>query len=123
MFRKRGNLTLKNKLIEAGISLDGSWPSEFLLDLLNKYGYKDSENLVIEFRSMNAFFDYFYDTIYIFEDDECVVEISPRHLITSYLGDGDTLVWEIGIASPEDPDSWDKHSYISKYDVTGKKII
>ena len=40
MFRKRDNSTLKNKLIEVGVCLDGSWPSDFLLGLLNKYGYK-----------------------------------------------------------------------------------
>ena len=123
MFRKRDNSTLKNKLIEAGACLDGSWPSDFLLGLLNKYGYKDSENLIIEFRPRCIFFNYLYDTIYIFEGDECVAEITPRHLIINYLGGSNTLVWEIGITPPEDPDGWDKHSYISKYDVTGKKVV
>jgi len=32
-------------------------------------------------------------------------------------------VWEIGIAPPEDPEGWDEYSYISKYDVTGKKVV
>jgi len=123
MFRKRDNSTLKNKLAEAGVSLDGSWPIQFLLDLLNKYGYKDSEDLIIEFRPMCVFFNYLYDTIYMFEGDECIVEISPRYLIKNYLGDSDTLVWEIGIVPLGDQDGWDKHSYISKYDVTGKKIV
>ena len=123
MFRRRDNSTLKNKLIEAGVSLDGSWPSEFLLGLLNKYGYKDSENLIIKFHSMCAFFSYFYDTIYIFEGNECIVEITPKYLAKSYLGGSNTLVWEIGIAPPEDPEGWDEYSYISKYDVTGKKIV
>ncbi len=123
MFRKRNNSTLKSKLVEAGVCFDGSWPSDFLLDLLNKYGIEDFEDLVIQNRSRLAVNNSTYNTIYILKDGENIVEINAAKLIRNYLGNGGTLVWEIGITSPEDSEGWDEYSYISKYDVTGKKVI